>query len=200
MHCMVRSFRSLFVLCACTAFLAWADTSLAQTEQGQARAVQASVVQLFGINTTTLSDTGPVNGPDDAREASQSSYAGSLVGGDTLHASTITWDDMVASEASVADLVMNVVGTRIGADFVMAQADAVSGAPGGSSVQIEGLTINGIPVAVTGQPNQTVSIPGGRLVINEQRTSAGSSVVNAIHVVVSGVADVVVASAVARVQ
>ena len=200
MHCMVRSSRTLFVLCAFVAVLAWADTSAAQTPQGQARAVQASVVQLLGINTTTLADTGMLSGANDAREASQSSHAGSLVSGDTLHASTITWSDQVASEASIAALTVNVPGVAIAADFVMARAQSITGAPGANNAEIDGLSINGIPVAVTGQPNQTVSIPGGWLVINEQQTSADSAVVNALHVVVSGVADVVVASATARAQ
>jgi hypothetical protein len=200
MQCVVGSSRKLSVLCACVALLAWADTGEAQTQQGQARAVQASVVQLFGINTISLSDTGMLSGANDAREASRSAYAGSLVSGDTLHASTITWSDQVASEASVADLAVNVPGAAIAADFVMARAQSIAGSAGTNAVEIDGLSINGIPIAVTGAPNQAVSIPGGWVVINEQRTSAGSSVVNALHVVISGVADVVVASAVARVQ
>jgi hypothetical protein len=200
MHCVVGSLRNLCGLCACVAFLAWADTGEAQTQQGQARAVQASVVQLFGINTTTLSDTGMLSGANDAREASQSAYAGSLVSGDTLHASTITWSNQVASEASMGGLAVNLPGAAIAADFVMARAQSIAGAAGANNVEIDGLSINGVPVAVTGQPNQAVSIPGGWLVINEQRTSPGSSVVNALHIVVSGVADVVVASALARVQ
>ena len=32
--------------------------------------------------------------------------------------------------------------------------------------------VNGVPVALTGSPNQTIAIPGGRLVINEQQTSS----------------------------
>lgn len=46
------------------------------------------------------------------------------------------------------------------------------------------------------EPNQSVSLPNGRVTINEQ-TSAGSGdiTVNALHVVIDGVADVVVSSA-----
>ena len=56
-------------------------------------------------------------------------------------------------------------------------------------------------VAITGNPNQSVSIPGGRLIINEQRTSpAGTTTVNAIRVTVLGIADVIVASATAGIQ
>src|SRR5947208_2675723 len=51
---------------------------------------------------------------------------------------------------------------------------------------------------ITGTVNQTVAIPGGQVVINEQQVlSDGTLVVNALHATVSGVADAVVASATA---
>ena len=63
-----------------------------------------------------------------------------------------------------------------------------------------GLSINGLLIDVTGLPNQTVGIPGGQIVINEQQRSLGRTVVNALHVVVTGVADVTIGSATAGVQ
>jgi len=55
-----------------------------------------------------------------------------------------------------------------------------------------------LPIPVTGDPNQRIDVPGGVVVINEQRVSPdGTTVVNALHAVISGVADVVVASATA---
>jgi len=55
-----------------------------------------------------------------------------------------------------------------------------------------------VAVPVDGTVNQTVSIPGGQLVLNEQQVlSDGTLVVNALHATVSGVADAVVASATA---
>jgi hypothetical protein len=106
----------------------------------------------------------------------------------------------VASEASLADLALTVAGNTIGADFVMARALAVVGAADVGTVNISGLSINGLPVPVTGAPNQTVGIPGGLVVINEQQNSATGTVVNALHVIVQGVADVVIGSAAAGVQ
>ncbi len=51
-------------------------------------------------------------------------------------------------------------------------------------------------IPIDGTVNQTVSIPGGQLVINEQQVlSDGTLVVNALHATVSGVADAAVASA-----
>ena len=87
----------------------------------------------------------------------------------------------------------------LGADVVFAQAEAAAGSATGSSV-LGNLTLNGVPVAVSGAPNQTISIPGGRLIINEQTPTAGGIVVNALHLVVDGAADVVLGSATAAVQ
>ena len=200
MQHMFRFALSVIALGALAAGGLWPVTARAQSIAGQARVVQASVRSLFGVNTTVLSDTGTLSSTNDAREASQGAgSAGALLAGNTLHASTIGWPDQVVSEASIADLAISVAGVRIGADFVMSRAFDTAGGTGGG-VDIDGLAINGMPVDVTGSPNQMVWIPGGRLVINEQQTSASGTVVNALHLVVEGVADVVVASATAGIQ
>jgi len=168
---------------------------------GQARAIQTSVVGLAGTTTTRLADTGTLSGSSDAREASlPTGSVPSVVSGDTLHATTIGWPDQVKSEASLAGLTVTVGGNTIGAGFVMARASAVQGFAAAGTVSIDGLSINGVPIWVTGSPNQTIGIPGGQVMINEQQTSPTSTVVNALHVTVTGVADVVVASASAGVQ
>ncbi|PYQ12187.1 MAG: hypothetical protein DMF80_18760 [Acidobacteria bacterium] len=82
----------------------------------------------------------------------------------------------------------------------MSTASASLGAAGSGSSLLANLSINGVPIDVTGEPNQTVSIPGGQVVINEQTVSAAGTTVNALHAIVSGVADVVVASATAGIQ
>ena len=172
-----------------------------QTVSGQARVVKASVVGLTGTVTSVLSDTGALTDSSDARQASQVTGAvTTLLRGGTLHATTIGWPDEVASEASIADLALTLAGTRIGADFVMSRVRAVQGSAASGSTGVSGLTINGVPVQVTGAPNQTIAIPGGRVVINEQQTTTSSTVVNALHVVVTGVADIVIASASAGIQ
>ncbi len=90
---------------------------------------------------------------------------------------------------------MSVAGIGISADSVYSAASKVLGAAGTGSSTISNLSISGTPIAVTGDPNQTVPIPGGQVVINEQSiSSTGTAVVNAIHVTVTGVADVVIAS------
>jgi hypothetical protein len=172
-----------------------------QTVSGQAVVVQATVFDVTGTATTVLSDTGPLMDSTDAREKSQ--VAGripSLLTGGTLHATTIGWPDEVASEASIADLVLTVGGTAIGAEFVMSRVRTAVGALAAGSADVSGLSINGIPITVTGGRNQTIPIPGGRVVINEQQTTSSGTVVNALHVVVNGVADVVIASASAAIR
>lgn len=181
--------------------LAWPGTSEAQTVTGQASAVRATVFKALGLGTTTaLSETVTLSGTPDAREASLvTGSVPSLLTGEALHAVTIGWPDQVASEASLGSLAMTVAGTGISADFVMARALSVLGSAGTGRTNIDGLSINGIPIVPTGSPNQTIAIPGGRVVINEQVSSAGATVVNGLHVVVDGVVDVVIASAKSRI-
>jgi hypothetical protein len=181
--------------------LAWPTVSEAQTVSGRAAAVKASTLGLFGATTTTLADTGSLYDSMDARDASlNTAGVPALLTGEALHATTIGSPDQVASEASLADLSLGVAGNTIGAGFVMARALALSDGGGFGDSNLDALTVNGVPIGVTGEPNQTVFIPGGRVVINEQWASAGSIVVNALHVIVDGVADVVIGSATAGVQ
>ena len=199
------------------ALLSWPALGLAQlgglplptpttstgTVTGQAAAVQASVLGLLGtVSTTTLSGTGSLAGANDARDASQ--LAGNiptLLGAEALQADTIGLANEVDSEASLAGLNLTIAGIPITADFVRASAVAISGAAGSGTSEIDNLAINGVPITITGAPNQTVAIPGGQLVINEQTiSSTGSTVVNALHVTVNGIADVVIASATAGIS
>ena len=193
---------SLVTLCSFCAVLASATGANAQTPSGQARAAQLTTFGVLGVPTTTaVGDTGTLSDASDIRQTSQPAAAiASLLTATTVHAVTIGWPDAVASEASLANLALNIAGSTIGAGFVMSRAAVEKGSAGVGAVSIEGLSVNGLAVAVTGAPNQTIAIPGGRLVINEQVNSATSAVTNALHLVVSGVADVIVGSAIARVQ
>src|SRR5881409_1292267 len=117
-----------------SALLAWPIASDAQTVTGKARAVQATVLGLLGGTTTVLADTGALGRPSDALHASApTGNVPSLLNGEALHATTIGWPDQVASEASLAALTLNVAGTTLGADSVMARALAVLGGAGGGA-------------------------------------------------------------------
>ena len=149
--------------------------------------------------TAVLGSTGTlVAGTSDVLQASDTTGGiASLLTGEALHAVTIGYPDQIDSEASLAALALNVAGTSIGADFVMSRATATASSAAGAS-NIDGLSVNGASIPVTGDPNQTIGIPGGLLVLNEQQTLPdGTLVVNALHAIVSGVADVAVASATA---
>src|SRR5437879_1345428 len=183
------------------ALLVWPLAGQAQTVSGEARAVQATVLGPLGGTTTVLADTGPLAGTSDALQTSAlTGTVPALLAGEALHATTIGWPDQVASEASLADLALSVAGTAIGADFVIARALAVLGGPGAGTASLANLSINGVPIPVSEGPNQTIYIPGGVVVLKEQQTSPTTIVVNALHVIVYGVADVVVGSATAGIQ
>ena len=189
---------SPIVAAIAVALLAWPMAGEAQTVTGVARAVHATALGPLGGTTTVLADTGVLAGAGDALQASAlTGTIPPLFTGEILHATTIGWPDQVASEASLADVAVSVAGTAIGADSVMARALAILGSAGAGTSNIANLSINGVPIPVTGDPNQTIYIPGGLVVIDEQQTSATSTVVNALHVTVYGVADVVIGSATA---
>ncbi len=141
------------------------------------------------------SDTGELPESGGAREASLWSLAQpDLLTANIGHAFTIGQADRTRSEASVGKFTFNVDGVTIGADFVMARATAAYAADGTSlngGSEIAGLVIDGQPIAVTNEPNQTVSLPTGRIVINEQSHTAGSIVVTGLHIVVPNEADIV---------
>lgn len=172
----------------------------AQNLGGQAAAVQATVFSLLGSTSLGLANTGTLTGPTDARQASD--ISGNLLGAllaETPHATAIGLGDSVASQASLANLALSIAGSTIGADLVMAQAQAVNGVGSGSSM-LTNLVLNGAPVLLSGAPNQVIGIPGGQMIVNEQQASAGGIVVNALHVIVGGVADVVIGTASASAQ
>ena len=178
------------------------STSTTPTVTGQATGVQVVVLGFLGTATTTaLASTG-ISGTNSQSDVGQvTGSIPSLLDAEALNAATYSYPDQVDSQASLASLSLTVAGVSISADSVVAQASQVLGAAGSGSSYIDNLAINGVPVTVTGDPNQTIPIPGGQLVINEQTiSSTGSAVVNAIHVVVNGVADVVIASATAGIS
>ena len=180
------------------------------TFSGQAYVVKASVPDL-GINTV-ISDTGGLPGSGGALEASllDVSVPG-LLTAEVAHASTVGQGDRSRSEASVANLNLSVGGNSITADFLMSRAMAVCGAAATGSSEIANLVVNGQTITVGTQPNQTINLPNGTIVINEQtgsssqngnsNNSGNSSItVNALHVTINDLtggvlADVIIASA-----
>ena len=171
--------------------------AIAQTVTGQARAVQAA----SPLGTTTLADTGTLGSSLDSRDATLATGGiPSVLTGEALRAVTVGWADQVASESSVSNVSLTVGGTGISANLALARVLATTNAPAKAASSIGDLSVNGVPIEVTGEANQAVAIPGGRIVINEQITSLTGTTVNALHVTVRGLADVVIASATAGIR
>ena len=173
-------------------------TTTASSVVGSASAVSSTVLGF----TTVLGGTGTLSGVNDARDASMTvGSLPSILTAETLSAATIGWPDQVYSTASLTNLSTTVAGIGITADSVMAQAAQIAGSAGTGSSSFSNLAIAGVPISVTGAPNQVVAIPGGVVTINEQTiSSTGAVVVNALHVAVAGVTDLVVASATAGIS
>jgi hypothetical protein len=152
--------------------------------------------------TTTLSDTGTLGGTNDERDTGLvTASVPSLLSGEVLNAFTYSYPDEVDSGASLGNVNLTVGGVGIYADSVVSRAFSMLGGGSRGSTTIDNLSINGISIFVTGDPNQTIAIPGGQVVINEQTTDpSGTITVNALHVTVTGVADVVMATAVAGIS
>ena len=119
---------------------------------------------------------------------------------DVLVASTSGAGDRARSSASLANVtVLSGSPAELNASFVRAETEATCDSVSGSS-EIAELTFGGQTLEVTGAPNQTVTIPGvATLIINEQTSSSRGAyreiTVNAIHLIVPGVAEVILSGA-----
>ena len=187
---------------ALAGLVAWPGIGQAQLDLGSTSTStltgQASAVTAVVLGTvTSLVDTGTLTDPSEPLGAGLP--IGSIPGlltAESLHAVTMGWTDQVASEASLSNLAMSVAGTGVSVDFIQSRALAVSGAVPTGLTSIEGLTIGGVSVSPAGVPNETISLAGLSVILNEQIQSASGIVVNALHVrTLDGLTDVVVGSA-----
>ena len=162
------------------------------------RAIVAGV-NVLGI-PATWGDTGELPERGGALESSFLTLEGvDGLSGEIGHATVVGQVDRTRSEASVGNVAVRANGVLIEAGFAMARALAVFQAGGGTGLagasEIGDLNVNGTPVVVTGEPNQTVALPGGRLVINERILTATSITVNALRLAIDGGVEIVIASA-----
>lgn len=178
------------------------------TFSGQATVLRSTTTLLGTTVVVPISDTGPLPSSGGSLETSLLTInAPGLATAEVAHATTIGQGNNSSSEASVANLKLTPAGNTITADLLTANAEAKcsNGAPSATgSADILGLVVDGQAISVSGQPNQTISLPGGKIIINEQSTSisgnTASITVNALHVIIPeviGVAgtDVVISSA-----
>jgi hypothetical protein len=172
--------------------LTWPGIGYAQSIAGQASAVTAVILG----NVTSLANTGTLTSASDPLGTGQptGSIPG-LLGAEALHAVTMGWTDQVYSESSLANLGLNVAGIGITANTILSRALATASGSIGQG-RVEGLSIGGVPITVTGAPNQALSLLGLSVILNEQTQSAGGIIVNAMRVrTLNGLTDVVVGSA-----
>ena len=171
-----------------------ATSSPNTTYSGEATVIQARVLDLAPI---TIVKAGPLPESGGASEASLLTVGipGNATGGilvlsaEVARATTVGQGNASRSEASVAGLQTTVAGNAIAAQFLHARAEATceaGNATANGRSELAGLMINGQAITVTGEPNQTIALPGLRVVINEQNGSmSGNSAdmtVNALHV------------------
>jgi hypothetical protein len=209
-HINIRAVRRIAAALLCIAVTfppaAPADQSNGSTTfSGRATVVEGTIA---GIDLS-LADTGPLDPGGGARENSLLCYpdgpdcqvglpdlTNGAVSAKVLHASTVGRGERSRSKASVAEIAINVADVPIEAEFVSAIAEATCqagvAAISGASKLVH-LVVNGIPVVVTGEPNQEVSAGPVTLILNEQTGGAtgatGDITVNALHVKVAEVRD-----------
>jgi hypothetical protein len=184
--------KKLLLLATVTAGLnlALISSAGAQTFGGYATGAQVTVT---ATGTTIRAATGTLPASGGGVDASLlvGTIPGSATGGvvslsaGVMHsaASGIT---ATRAEASMADIALTVSGNQITAAFLMARSRAACAPAAAGSSEVANLVINGQSIVVTGAPNQTVALPNGTAVINEQfpnvsGTSAALNV-NALHV------------------
>src|SRR5437899_1168974 len=185
----------------------WLTAATRTTFSGDATVLRATVL---GLAPIVVGEAGPVSESGGAEESSllsvSSDQTGGLLSAEVAHASVVAQGNSSSAEASVASVSLAVARNSIQADLLRSRAEATCDGAGQASAsgssELAGLVINGQAITVSGQPNQTVDLPGLRVVINEQSGSASGNrsdiTVNALHVTafnpLSGqtVADVVI--------
>jgi hypothetical protein len=158
---------------------------------GRAIAVDATVL---GVRTTKC-DTGPLpsSGGSINNSYPNATIPGVLTAG-TLYCHTSGASGVARTEAGVAHLALSVGGHIIYADALHSMARAacngvVANAQGHSLVVR--LIVNGQQKAITGNANQTIALPNGSIVINQQSGfnlgSSAAKTVTALRVTINGV-------------
>jgi hypothetical protein len=180
------------------------EFNLSPTFAGRAVALQATAPDAAPV---ILADTGVVPATGGERQNSVPGAvaypSGTAI---SLYAVTVAFGNQNRSQASLSGLDVSLGGHRVTAQWVESVATAQGqflGVLASGNATVNDLTVDGVTIAVSGEANQTVNLPDGYVIINEQTGSnsrdGGAITVNAIHLVVNGVGSVVAASATAEV-
>jgi len=174
-------------------------SSALNTFSGRATAVNATIA---GTNAT-LVDTGPL--PAAGGFITVSLTSANVLGGalttSLLTATTQGAGDQSRSQAQVENLFLTVGGNIITSDIVAesSQCTCTAGGPICEGSIFANLRINGVSIGITGQPNQTVNLPGGGFVVINEQTVTGTGqmraiTANGLHVSIPAEADVIISS------
>ncbi|HYS72066.1 MAG TPA: choice-of-anchor P family protein, partial [Thermoplasmata archaeon] len=148
------------------------------------------------IGDTTYADTGELPADGGALFADFTPVGDSVASATVFLSYTRGFLDGGRSEVSASDItLLRGDPFEVVASFAYAGATATCGGASGTS-EIPDLTVGGVSVPVTGEPNQIYSIPGVlTLVINEQNGGTQDMTVNALHLTTVAGIEAVVASA-----
>jgi hypothetical protein len=150
---------------------------------------------LLGGRATVIADTGPLPKIGGTRLITiASTNIGNALSLSMASASAAAGGTESRSEASVQNLSLVLPGPGGTSNFlafsllrVLAEVECTTnGVMVLATTQIEGLTVNGVPVTVTGETNQVVTFPGGSITLNVQRVvvsrTAGTVTVGGIAI------------------
>jgi hypothetical protein len=158
-------------------------------------------VNVLGILNASIQDTGqlPSSGGSLSTEL-LSLTVPNLLSLNLLSASTDGANNETDSSASVVQVTITAAGVNIAASVLTSSASATCAPAVSGTSTVVGLKVNGLSVKITGQPNQTIPLLVGSLIINEQISSvvnqpnytSADMLVNALHLKVDILADVII--------
>ncbi len=108
----------------------------------------------------------------------------------TLNASVDGRFRRSVSTASIGSVTITAGGNTVRVTKLAATARAECYNRTSGSSSIAGLIVNDAPVSLTSAPNQTFTLPNGKLVVNEQRRSTNSITVIGLHLLITNGPDV----------
>jgi hypothetical protein len=177
------------------------NTAAVTSYSGRAVALRIDDVEIPIPGPIIVADTGALPSSGGLLQTSQSdvNIAGGALTIALATAMTSGSGPETTSDSTLNDLhiVINTPSNGtvvIDASYIAASASASCDQSGRASVSarvtVQGLTVNGTAVTVTGQPNQIVPIPGGKIVIDERANTTGTGTadiaVRAIHFYIDG--------------
>jgi hypothetical protein len=178
----------------------------ATTYSGRATAVQIDDVEVPIPGPIILADTGPLAASGGVLEASEANYellgtdgVTVAIGVELAYATVAGSGPETSADGNLTTFEVRMDTPANGrvtitADYIGASASAAIGSNGSlqteGSISVNNLIVNGAAVNVTGAVNQTVAIPGGKIVFNEQTVVNANGraeiTIVAMHVYIDG--------------